>query len=515
MPGDSYMDTITANIRLNTVPGNYVLIDIADGGNKVVESVESNNFAMSNLTVYSPPEVDLVVKNISHPDTVMLGYSINDVTWVVTNESANVATGHSADAVYLSQHNFYDSAAALLKVKHKVLDLEPLKNDTLQLNPVVMNVKEGNYYVVVKTDVLNNIHETEKQNNTAVSANPIYVKVKELALNIEETNSLQNIGRYYKLMIPDSLMGSTIRVSLTSNDSLTMKNELFIAGGFVPTPANYHYKFETPNYGNQQIVITSVMDSVYYILVKCASANPSLQQIKLKAVKLPFAVLNVQSNEGANIGNVTVKITGSLFTPNMTARLSNSGTTIVAAAVYYTNSTQVYATFNLQGKPLGTYDITLVKQDLSEAVLHNSFSVVKANNGGLITGSSPNTGAGNGNEPGCDPGAASGLNSQLVVELLIPERTLTSRPIVIQVNYHNPTNFDIPAQSRTLFSEAGMKMAFTKEEVHNGSTSLYLELTEPGGPPGIIRAGGSGTITIHSISPSRPPEQGYVNFRLK
>jgi len=175
----------------------------------------------------------------------------------------------------------------------------------------------------------------------------------------------------------------------------------------------------------------------------------------------------------------------------------------------------VFATFNLQGKPLGIYDVTLMKPDSSTAVLPNGFSIVPANNGGLITGGGFNTGAGNGNAPGCDPGAASGLNSQLVIDLVVPSNVLLKRPIVILINYSNPTNFDIPAQSRILYSEAGLKMAFTKEGVPTGTTSLYLELVEPGGPPGIIRAGGSGTIIVHSRAADRIPDPNPVTWKLK
>jgi hypothetical protein len=394
--------------------------------------------------------------------------------------------------------------------------MAPLQSDTVRMAPLVTGVVEGNYNLFVKTDLLNQISELDKTNNTGNSATPVYVKVKELLLNVPEVATLQTVSRYYKLMIHDSLRGSTILVTLKTNDSLTMRNEMFIGGGYVPTAAHYNYRFEIPNYGNQQIVMTSVTDSVYYILARCVSPNPVVQNITLKAVKLPFAILNVHTNSGGNIGNVTIRIRGSLYRDSVIAILSKPGTTIYASAVYFTNSTQVFATFNLQGKPLGIYDVTLMKPDSATAVLPNGFSIVNANNGGLITGGGPNTGSGNGNAPGCDPGAASGLNSQLVVEMVVPARVLINRPVVIQIHYNNPTNFDLPTQTRILYSEAGIKMAFTKEGVPTGTTSLYLELTEPGGPPGIIRAGGSGTITVHCVAPSRPPQPiPVVLFKLK
>ena len=426
-PGEFYYDTVTATIPLNTPAGNYVLISRANANNTIVEYNLNNNLGFSLLNVYTPPVTDLIVSNVIVPDTLMLGYTIDTAKWIVTNNSGEQARGYSADGVYISSGNLFDSTAVLLGIKNKNILMNPQTSDTVRLAPLVTGVTEGNYNVFVKTDLLNNILESNKDNNVSMSANPVYVKVKELPINVEEQNTLQSVSRFYKLRIPDSLRGSTILVTLKTNDSLTMLNEMYIRGRFVPTAAQYDYRFEIPNYGNQQIVMTDVYDSVYYIMYRCVSPNPVVQNVKLKAVKLPFAILNVHTNSGGNIGNVTIRIRGSLFRDSMMAKLSNGVTTIYASAIYYTNSTQVYATFNLQGKPQGIYNVILTKPDLSEAVLVNGFSIVPANNGGLITGGGPNTGAGNGNEPGCDPGAASGLNSQLVVELVVPS-TGTDKP---------------------------------------------------------------------------------------
>ncbi|MEP6674236.1 MAG: hypothetical protein ABJA78_03750, partial [Ferruginibacter sp.] len=275
--------------------------------------------------------------------------------------------------------------------------------------------------------------------------------------------------------------------------------------------------YSTPNYGNQDIVMTSVTAGVYYISIRCVTANPPIQNITVKAIKLPFAILSVQSTSGGNTGNVTIKINGSLYVNGMTAKLTKSGTTITSSAVYFVNSTSVFATFNLQGKPLGIYDVTLIKPDTAMTTLASGFSIVNANNGGLITGGDINTGPGNGNAPGCDPGAASGLNSQLVVEMVIPDQVLGGWVFVIQINYSNPTNVDIPAQIKTLYSERDIKMALTPEGVagNNGSTALFLELTEQNGPPGIIRAGGSGTINVYTKAPVTIPGHTRVNFNLK
>ena len=515
LPGEYKDDTLTVTIPNYIVSGNYILIGVADSYKQMVEEYENNNLGFSLLEVFTAPESDLIVSEIIAPDTVYLGYTIDTLKWVVQNNSSNIASGITKDGIYLFNSQSQDSVLALIGIKQKNINMQPLASDTLAFAPLVDNVTEGNYLVKIKTDLLDNITESDNGNNELISTGNIYVKAKELFFDINELNTLQDRKRYYKLQIPDSLIGSTILITLKTGDSLTMRNEMFIGGGYIPTPAHFNYRFEIPNFGNQQIVMTEITDSVYYIVVSCVSPNPVVQNITLKAVVLPFAILNVHTATGGNIGNVTVKISGSLFTPGMTAKIVRGGTTINASALYYTNSTTVFATFNLQGAPLGLYDISLTKPDSAVAIMINGFSVVAANNGGLITGGGPNTGSGNGNAPGCYPGAASGLNSQLVVELIVPPIVLITRPVVIQINFSNPTNFDIPAQTRILYSEEGLKMAFTKAGVPTGSTALYIELTEPGGPPGIIRPGGSGTITVHTAAPKFVPPDPLILFKLK
>ncbi|MBI5856505.1 MAG: hypothetical protein HZB42_02545 [Sphingobacteriales bacterium] len=514
-PGQFYTDTVTVNIPMSVVPGNYILISRVNATHNLIESNNNNNLAFKYITIYSPPPSDLVVENIMKPDSVLLGYTLDTVRWVVKNISANTAAGVSADGIYLSKNSTLDSTAVLLGIKNKTINMGPLATDTISLQPLITDVTEGNYNVIVKTDLLNNIGESNENNNSGMAVSQLYVKVAALPMNVLTPNTLFNISRFYKLVIPDSLNGATILVTLKSGDSLTMKNQMFIGKGYVPSAAHFDYTYSTPNYGNQEIVIASVTTGVYYITIRCVSSNPVVQNITLKAVKLPFAILNIHTTSGGNSGNVTIKINGSLFTNNMTAKLSKPGTVITASAVYFTNSTTVYATFNLQGKPLGIYDLSLTKPDSSITTLTNGFSVVNPNNGGLITGGGVNVGPGNGNAPGCAPGAASGLNSQLVAEIVAPDRVTIGWPFVIQINYSNPTNVDVPAQARTLYSDHNVLMSLSQAGVANGTTSLYLELTEQDGPPGIIRAGGSGSILIYSKMHATIQRNTIVLFNLK
>ncbi len=494
-------DTLQAFIPKNTIARNYSLVTSLDGYNDVVEGNELNNRSVVFINIFNPDPVDLVITFLQAVDTVLLGYGLDSVRYIVKNSSGNPAVGYTSDGFYLSTSGVFDSSAVLIGIKEKNINMQPLALDTLTFSPIISGVTEGSYNLFVNTDLTNTIPETNETNNTAMVATPVYVKVKELRLGELELNTLGGYYRYYKLIIPDSLNGATISVKLVSEDSLTKVNQMFIGKGYVPDAAHFDYTYPTANYGNQDVIMDYTTAGTYYISFRCINPGYYLpQNVTLKARKLPFEISSIQSATGGNIGNVTVKISGALFTEGMTAKLNKSGTEITASRIYFTNTTIVYATFNLQGKSLGIYDLTLSKGDTSFAVLNNSFSVVKADNGGLITGSGPNTGAGDGTEPGCDPGAASGLNSQLVTELVVPEKVFAGWSFAIQINFKNPTNYDIPAQVRTLYTENIIKLGLTPESTINGVHSLTLELTETDGPPGVLRAGGSGTILIYGRS---------------
>jgi hypothetical protein len=512
----SYTDSLKFIMPNFIAQGNYVLIWRTNVNNSFYETNSNNNLAFKYITVLRPSPADLVVTNINFPDTAILGYTIDTVKWTVLNNAINAANGYSTDGIYLSKSTVLDSTAILLGMNNRFLQMLPLQKDTLKKQIPTNNLTEGLYNVMVKADVLNNILESDKNNNVTLANKKIYIKVKPLPLNVLVNDNLSNtVNRFYKLVIPDSLRGSTILVTLKSNDSLSNTNQLFIGAGYIPNAGNFTYAYDNPNFGNQQIVMTSVYDSVYYITVR--NTNSALpQSISLKAVKLPFAVLNVQSNSGGNIGNVTIKISGSLFNNSMTAKLINAGTTINASQVYFVNSTTVFATFNLAAKPIGIYSVELYKTtDSTTAILANSFSIVPANNGGLVTGSGVNGIPGNGNAPGCYPNAASGLNSQLVTELIIADKIFIPFPFTFTINYKNPTNVDVPAQTKMVFTDNNVLLALTQAGLATGTTSLNISLSEPGGPPGIIRAGASGTITIFGKAPNNTVGHTILNVTIK
>lgn len=516
--GQSYTDSLTFNIPINQVPANYTIVIRTNYNNSVVESSYRNNLAFRVISVYTPAPTDLVVNAITANDTLILGKSV-PVSWSLGNTSNNPATGFETDGIYLGSDSLdYSGTDVLIGTKQNQLNIQPLATANQIALPVVSSVTEGSYFLKVRTDIQNNILETNKLNNAGVRNNRVYVKVADLPVNVTVADTLRPAYLYYKLIVPAALQGKTIQVRLTSNDSLTASNQLYIGLGYIPSAAHFDYTYNAANYGNQQIIIESAEDSVYYIAAKGTKPNAAFQLVTLKAVELPFAISSVSANRGGNTGNVTVLVSGSLFSNNMVARLKGVtlNNIINASAIYFVNSTTLYATFNLSGKPLGLYDVVLKKPDSSVATLPSGFTIELTNNGGLITGSGPNTGqVGSGNAPGCDPGASSGLNSQLQTEIIIPPHVFDSWPFVIQINYVNTTNLDIPAQVKILYSLNNAPLAFSEAGLGEHKTNLYIEFKDSNGPGNIIRAGGTGTVRVYSKAPPGSAAHSLLNYTFQ
>lgn len=514
-PGQSANTTLQLNIPNYISQGNYILIFHTNADGLVYEANFGNNLAYGYLAISTPPLTDLMVSNLQSADTALLGYPFN-LKWNVQNLSPSSAIGLGTDGIYLTTHETTDSAVLQGTLQHS-FNLAALGVDSFTNSPVIQGVTEGNYNLLVRTDILNNFNDPARGNNTGKRGQKVYVGVKELVLNQEESNNLGTQALYYKLIVADSLEGATLLFTLKTPDSLAAVNQVFAGHQFIPSPANFDFAFETPNAGNQTMMMPSVKAGAYYIYIRTTTPNRPVQALKMKVEVLPFAIVRVDANSGGNTGNVTIKITGSLYTPDVVARLKG-GTTITASQIYFTNSNQVFATFNLRGAPLGLYDVELYKPaNNTTALLEDGFRVENTNNGGLITGPGNNTGQnGTGNEPGCDPGAQSGLNAQLVVNVVIPPNVFGGWPFVIQINYTNPTNVDIPVQTRVVYNEEGLPLALNPAALDGaGTSSLYIELGETNGPPGFIRAGGSGTINVYCKAPADYPGHSIIHFKLK
>ena len=303
--------------------GNFYLLLKTDGANVMYEyNGEEDNVAATVIFILQPDPCDLTISNISMPASVQISDSI-DVKWMLNNIGVNPATGYSRSGIYISKDSVFDKNDILVADPLVQLNI-PTAADTLFTHRVkTAAIQPGDNFIIVVADLLNNIPESDENNNTGVSVSRINVTVPELPVNDPTPDILKNNQElYYRLEIPDTLAGKTMLVSITG-DPLNAMNELYIRYDTLPTRIVHDFKYTSSVSGFQQIVIPETVKGTYYILGYGASSVAVQQNVTLFAQPIEFAILNINSNKGGNTGTVTVKISGARFEQNMTARLSD------------------------------------------------------------------------------------------------------------------------------------------------------------------------------------------------
>ncbi len=141
---------------------------------------ETNNDRVSDLPVVVelPPPSDLVVTSITLPATAMVNDPIS-VTWTITNQSTEPAVGIWSDTAYLSTDATWDLGDVPLgRLSFAGGTLAAGASYTQTLNTLLPPSTPGQYRVIVRTDIFNQVYEREFEgNNRAASSNTLTVSV--------------------------------------------------------------------------------------------------------------------------------------------------------------------------------------------------------------------------------------------------------------------------------------------------------------------------------------------------
>ncbi len=206
----------------------FVVTDPLRYGQKgeVFEADERNNERASDvpMVIELPPPSDLVVSGITVPSAARSGEPIR-LSWTVTNQSDEVASGTWTDSVFLSEDATWDIADRPLGRASFSGTLQPDGSYTLTLDALMPAAAPGNYRVIVRTDIFNQVYEgVNEVNNRAASPNALNVSVDEMQIGAPLTTSLApKQEKLFQIQVPD---GQTLRVTLQSSDPASSQRDL-------------------------------------------------------------------------------------------------------------------------------------------------------------------------------------------------------------------------------------------------------------------------------------------------
>ncbi len=166
--GDSYTRSRTASIRSNQALGSYYILLLADRQNVIGETNEANNLIVHPFEVAERESADLVVSSLDSPSNAQPDEEIT-ITWTVFNQGIEATGAAWSDRVYRvdasGRHTLktYRYEGAALNVGQSYTRSEQIRLDD--------ELVDGDYQIVVETDVFDQVHEgTAEDNNETTSA---------------------------------------------------------------------------------------------------------------------------------------------------------------------------------------------------------------------------------------------------------------------------------------------------------------------------------------------------------
>ena len=354
----SYSASLTAKIP-DYASGPYYVFVQTDSGNLVFEGSATGSheaFDPTAVVVTMPLPSDLAVSTITVPPAGIAGQPpLTPITWTVTNLGVNPALGTWYDNLYLSADGTWSPDDPLIAQVQHTGDLAPGASYTGQNEALLPGVLPGNYYVIVRTDALDNVRDADRSNNQLASSGTIAMDVPTLPLGQTITPTLPASGDLYYQF--DAQAGQNL--TLTTDLPVGSNADFLVRYGAPPTLDQFDQEYPYPSDSEQDLSIQDAQQGTYYILVHNLGSDPV--SLNLLAGVLAFQVDDVSPTIGSNVGSATVTITGAEFTPGAIVSLvASDGTTRAASQVWWKDSGTLWATFDLTGLATGTYDMSVL-----------------------------------------------------------------------------------------------------------------------------------------------------------
>ena len=482
-PGAEYLDTIQVFIPINK-EGNFILLFKTDANNRIFEmGQESDNTLFTFITIDRDDPSDLVVLDATIPASVFVNQKI-DISYQVKNIGQFPASGFQRDILYLSQDSIFDVSDIQLGIKQLTSQLAPGSSQNRIIEMVCTpGVPLGDYHVIIQTDALNNIYEVSDVNNVYVSPEKINIQVEELPFDVLTANSLIHQGSaFYRIEIPDSLINETMRITLSSNKP-SASNEMYLSRNMMPTRSSHDYSHSIPFSPYQNVIVPELESGTYYLYIYGQSNISEPQNITVIAEIIEFSITAIAENTAGNTGTMTARITGAKFTENMTVSLYDQAYgRHTANRLFFINSTEVFASFNLAGANIGVYDLVIEKPGGDSIALEDGFTIIEGPIGSVdVFGS---------NENGFTCNIKNlGTENLLSSNIIAPSAVRVGRVVPITIQFGNNGTMDIPCPQRFIMSVRGAPLGYSPEELTEMKQELLLVFEEPGGPPGILRPG--------------------------
>ena len=377
-PAASYTQSVMVSIPA-WASGNYYWIVKTDVPNLVYEHPNEDNnefFLVRSISPASASPVDLVVRSVTAPDTMLLGKPYQ-VQYTVANEGTGTASGLLRDGFFLGNAPVFTGNGELLFAQTtRYLSILPGDSSQWMVSGRMPGHNPSSYFGLMRTNTSGVIAENNLANNVR-SSGTLVVDAQLLALGVLDSATADlNEPVYYKVQ---TLAGLDLLVDVTSNLNFSGLNEVYVAFGRVPSASDYDFMHSGFHGLDQQVLVPNTQAGSYYIMVNPQNRYARVQRIGVLARTLPYQILSCTPHILGQ-GPVSTAVRGAGFRPGGVFRLRNSSGQSMAVAVVssYVNSMQVELSWNLTNVAAGTYTLESENPDGATIALVNGIRVVES-----------------------------------------------------------------------------------------------------------------------------------------
>ncbi len=255
--GTSYTASGNFNVPLG-IGGNYFVVVVTDSSDSVYErSLENNNVTVSAqpISISHLPPADLVVGDITIPVNGELNQNAT-INFSVTNAGAFAARAGWFDAIYFSSDDKWDIDDGYFGRVQRTTDVAAGATYSASLTAPLPGVLPGNYKVIIRSDIRNNVIEANEDNNLKGSLNSVALDAPALTLGVARAGTVSKGGAvYYKVTVP---AGETVAIEF---DGLVAAGatELYSSYNAMPRRSRADHVALRPYEVDQRIVISSTL----------------------------------------------------------------------------------------------------------------------------------------------------------------------------------------------------------------------------------------------------------------
>ncbi|MGI4873785.1 MAG: CARDB domain-containing protein [Janthinobacterium lividum] len=189
--GSSYRSA-TLTVPLGTSAGTYYVLYVADPANAVAESNENNNVVWQSLTVYAPT-IDLTIYSAYlTPSQVSPGGTVSVSGYEYNQGNANA--GSHRVGYYLSTNAILDASDVLLGNSPIASVSATYSTSFSSTLTIPAATATGTYYVLFVADDLNQIAESNENNNLSYQTLQVVAPGIDLTISSAYTSTSQSVA---------------------------------------------------------------------------------------------------------------------------------------------------------------------------------------------------------------------------------------------------------------------------------------------------------------------------------